>query len=238
MSFYKLDYSVDAAEIGVFPQARISPSCYQDGERAFVHVIVPLEGGIEEHILPPRFILENGAKIVDLLALVPNAGEFLALSPRAMDILQRFEVDLWQTYPAEVEKGGMIYPYHLVHFPWSRNRDYIDWEKSVFGHTTQFGQKLIRDVQFPNYEAFYAYRKLLFNKKERIGVEALFLKEETIEKDIFRLLFLSSGVYVSERLKDILQKEGITGCRFVPLEELGEGLNREAMIRQAALSKS
>lgn len=160
------------------------------------------------------------------------------MSPHAWDVVQQFEVDEWQAYSAEVTRGNTIHPYHLVHFPWSRNRDYIDWERSVFGHTTQFGQELIRAVQFPNYEAFYAYKKPLFKKKERIGVEALFLKEEAIDKDIFRLLFISSGVYVSERLKDSLQKEGVTGCRFIPLEELGEGLIREAMISQTVLNRS
>jgi hypothetical protein len=239
MPFYKLEYSVDAAVIGVFPQARISRSCYQDGERAFVHVNVPLEGKIEGDILPPRFILEKRAKVVDLLATgTRSLDEFLVLSPRAWGVLQQFEVDECQAYTAEVTRGDTIRTYHLVHFPWSRNRDYINWERSVFGHTTQFGQDLIQILQFPNYDAFYAYKKPLFKKKERIGVEALFLREEAIDKDIFRLLFIRSGVYVSERLKDALQKEGITGCRFVPLEDLSEGLTREAMIRQAALSKN
>lgn len=239
MAFYKLEHSVNVTEIGVYPQARISRSRYQGGGRGLLHVEVPLEGKIEGDILPPTFALEKRAKVVDLLAISTHSlDQFLVLSPRAWGVVQQFEVDEWQAYTAEVTRGNTIRTYHLVHFPWSRNRDYIDWERSVFGHTTSFGQELIREVQFPDYEAFCAYKKPLFKKHERMGVEALFLKEEAIEKDIFRLLFLSSGVYVSERLKDALQKEGITGCRFVPLEDLSERLRREAMIRQAALSKS
>jgi hypothetical protein len=39
---------------------------------------------------------------------------------------------------------------------------------------------------------------------------------------MFKFVFMPSGFYVSERLKNAIEKEGLVGIRFIPTEELGE----------------
>lgn len=227
MQYFKLEHSINPSEIGIFDQVQ---KFQVDPGTPHPFMYIPSEGELDPEAKFPLLYLEPRAKWTDFLHFVPSAGNFLLVSPKVLSLLQRFDMDVYQSYKVEVAREKEAYPYHLLRFPWSRNRDYIDWGKSVFGHTTQFGQDFIQEVQFANYDAFYAYKKPLFKKKERLGVEALFFKEEPIKKDVFRLLFISSGIYLSERIKDVFQEEGITGCRFVPLSDLAEGLTRTAMI--------
>ncbi|MFN0215130.1 MAG: imm11 family protein [Saprospiraceae bacterium] len=226
MTFYKLEHSVDPLEIGVFDQIqkfKVVPGSLEPN--AFMNI--DLEGELEPAKSFPQLFLEKRAKWTDFLHLVPGAGNFLLISPKVLSVMHRHEMDNYQTFEVEVVRGQETYVYYLLRFPWSRNRDYIDWERSVFGHTTYMWRELIAEMQFKNYEDYYAFNKPPFRKDGYVIVRKIFFREDVIEKDIFRLLFISSGVYVSESLKDALQKEGITGCRFVALGDLGERVTKE-----------
>lgn len=220
MTFFKLEHSVDPAEIGIFDQVqrfRVVPGSLEP--HAFMNI--PLEGELDLNKQFPQLFLEKKAKWTDFLHIVPGSGDFLLICPRVLSLMQEHEMDVYQSHEVEVVRGKESYLYHLLRFPWSRNRDYIDWEKSVFAHTTQFGAEIIEELKFSDYEGFYAFKRPLFKKKEALYVQQLFLMEAAIEKDMFRLLFISSGVYVSERLTNAMQDAGITGCRFTPLADLG-----------------
>ena len=223
MTFYKLRHSVDAAEIGVYPQARIDHSSYP----GFVNIEVPLEGKIEGELSPPTLRLEKQAKMTDLLSITPLSYEYLALSPRAFDLIRRFETDEFQACSAHITNGKANFQYHLVHFPSTRNRDYVDWGKSVFGHTTYMQRELITEMKFQGYEEFIDFKRSLYKKEEDIILRKLALNDGSEMKDIFRLLFISGGVYVSDNLKNALQAEGITGCSFAPTSELCERTTKE-----------
>ena len=237
MAYFKLESSVDRNEIGAYPQLKLSHASYQDGERSFAHIEVPLEGRIEGDMLIPRFLLEKQANLLDFMQITPKSSDYFALSNSAYDFLQRFEIDECQTYKAEAERDGSLSPFHLVHFVWHRNREYIDWAKSTFVHTTQFGAEIIKELQFPDYESFYAYKKPLVKLKQSLYVRQLFLNEMMIDKDVFRLLFVSSGIFVSQRLKDAMQYAGLIGVRFRALDDLGLLTSAEQKQHMAASSK-
>lgn len=226
MRFFKVEHSINPSEVGIFDQVQrfyVSPHTFEP--HAFMDI--PLEGKLDPKKKFPQLFLEKEAKWTDFLHIVPGAGNFLLVSPRTFSLILKHEVDVYQSYEVNVTREKEIYPYHLLRFVWPRDREYFDWDKSVFGHTTYMWREIIAEMHFKDYEEFYAFKKTLFQKKEHLVVRKLFLQEDTIKKDIFRLLFTSSGVYVSERLKDALQSEDITGCRFVPLEDLGERVTKE-----------
>lgn len=226
MPFYKLEHSTSIPEIGLYPQAQLEMSRKVYDEKALFHLDIPSEGRIQP-FSPARFILEKGAKMIDYLAIVPKGGDLKMLSPRLYELLQLFQIDEFQSFPTELVNKGSHYPYHLIHLVCFRNRDYIDWEQTVFGHTTNMWRELIAELQFQDYDAFTSFRRAAFSNNEHLIVRKLVLREDVIDKDLFRLLFVSTGFYVSQRLKDALQAENISGCKFTPLADLGELVLRE-----------
>jgi hypothetical protein len=226
MRFFKLEDSVDAAEIGIHSQVqKVKPN--NDPALAQRLGNIPLEGPIEHGRRFPDLLLAPRAKWTDFLNLVPGSGDFRLVSPRTLDIMREHKMDDYQSYELSVSRGTKTQPYHLLRFVHSRNSDYVDWQKSVFGHTTKMWRELIAEIQFNDYDSFLKFMKESYYRDEHLIVRKLFLRDSEIKVDSFRLFLISTGVYVSERLKDAFQKEGITGRRFVPLEDLGERVLKE-----------
>lgn len=221
MQYYKLEHSTNPEEIGIFDQVQsfMQPYDYW-GPKSFVHI--PLEGEIKSEVIFPKFIMEAHAKKTDLLTIVPLSGNLLVISPKMFDLMKEFGMDAYQSYIIEVIQGSESLQYHVIYFIKPRDKDYVNWESTVLSHTTQFGQNLIKEIQFSDYESFHTFKKSLTAKKEALRVRKLMLKTELIEKGIFRLLFISKGIYISEALKKMLQGNGITGCRYIALKDLNE----------------
>ena len=99
--------------------------------------------------------------------------------------------------------------------------------------------EIIKDnIKFDTHEEFQGARKELeiINKNkawnEKIGYKAkkVVFNTQNIEDDIFRImdgLNNTMGYYVSERLKNEIEKNGFTGFRFIPLDEINTGYDIE-----------
>ncbi len=59
--------------------------------------------------------------------------KFLVFSPKAIEALQKLDLDAHQAYPIKVVHQGEELSYFALHFSFGRQKEFIDWEKSEFG---------------------------------------------------------------------------------------------------------
>lgn len=223
MTFFKLANSNMAPEIGASPQVATSERTTNgNGDWRW---ILPADGPIA--VLPqfPRFFLEKRAKPTDLLSSSPTSG-YEMISATFYAFMQKFIMDEHQAYPIEVIRYGNKsekYDYFLMRFCHSQSGGFVDWERSVWAHVVGvMSDDIIQEIKFASIEECLDFKRSVFDKNERIDPHQFFLKTEAIDLDIFCLRALggAAGVYVSERLKNAIEAEKITGCQFVPSENV------------------
>jgi hypothetical protein len=128
-----------------------------------------------------------------------------------------------QAFPVTVRQAEEERAYFLLYFTKNSAAEFVDWEHTEVMHTTDFAVQVIKmGLKFSSYEEFRSLKNALFFKKENLYVRVLKISKAAEGTDMFRLIFMPSGFYVSERLKDAIEKEGLVGIRFTPTEELGE----------------
>lgn len=231
MNFYKIALSLDPKIIGIYDQVQ---TFVQNPESREGHPFqsIPLEGKLDPDKKFPVLLLEKEAKWTDLLTVVPGAGSFLLISSRFYSLLSQFELADYQAFAVTVKQGKEERAYFLLYFEKNSAAEFVDWEHTEVMHTTQFATKVIKmGLKFNSYEEFKALKIALFHKDESLYVRALKISKAAEGTDMFRFIFVPSGFYVSERLKDAIEKEGLVGIRFIPTEELGELTPEEKKIK-------
>jgi|GEM_PF-2647432 len=220
MRFYKFEHSTDFKEIGVFDQIQ---SVLQPYDRWGSNSVsqIPLEGLIDFDLQIPKLQLASSALLTDFMHSVPTSRNLMLISPKFKKVLEGEKLDEHSFFETEV-KANVDYKYYFLHFPYSKTEQFVNWEKSIFAHTTNLGKYFIKEIQFDDYFHFMDFKKSLFEKNEELKTRKLFLLDEFITVDMFRLLWTCTGTYISEKLKLKLETHSITGWTTTPVEELSE----------------
>jgi hypothetical protein len=222
MKFFRLALSLDPKVIGIYDQVQ---KFVQSPETREGHPFqsIPLEGKLDPNKKFPVLLLEKAAKWTDLLEQVPGSGRLLLISSRFYMLLSQFNLDDYQAFPVTVRQGEEERAYFLLYFTKNCAAEFVDWEHTEVMHTTDFAAQVIKmGLKFSSYEEFLARKMELLHNKENLYVRVLKIAKAAEGTDMFKFVFMPSGFYVSERLKDAIQKEGLVGIRFTPTEELGE----------------
>ena len=110
--------------------------------------------------------------------------------------------------------------YYYLHIPLPGVTDYVDYKKSTFTETTILGvdKSIVNDVDVNSKEEIRAkeiekQKDLLYSIQTK---DIVFSKKIDPKTDIFILLDRPSGYdyFVSERLKNRLEQENVTGIVF------------------------
>jgi hypothetical protein len=209
---FKFSDSANSKEIGYHPQLRgtwTGPTDYW-APNSFANT--PVEGRIDFNIIFPKFDLENKAKLTDRVSTGSLTGDYFIVSERLLDLLEGFKMDEYQYFPIDINTPSISVRYMIIYFPFPRDNNFINWEESIFDRELPTGDKI--HERFAN-----AQKYLLAKDGHQLKDNNLIINYEEISSvDIFRFKWYKLGFYVSERLKNAIDHNGITGVRFEEAE--------------------
>jgi len=213
--YYKLTDAIK--NVGVYPQVTgMNPEFdWQAFEKANREFNPLLNNSVPAPITLP---MRPGAKVTDALSVVNPSWPFLAVNERLLHFLQSVQADPLRVMPTTAVKKGVPYPYLLVAID-TRRPEYVDYQKSSFTiRDMEDIDSVPEEILIVNAQE---YNSLLrqYGYSKYIQATKLVLKENVIQHDIFRLPHYATSRYlVSEKFREGIEREKITGLRFDPIE--------------------
>ncbi|MBK8921797.1 MAG: hypothetical protein IPM81_09830 [Saprospirales bacterium] len=196
---------------------------------------IPSEGELK--VLPKVdcFELKYHAKVTDLISAIQlSASSVMLISERFYNLLMNFNCMRSVVFESKVMHRQKSHPFRFLYFP-EYHEHFIDFKKSRFylGNATGSWYYNINIERFEEYKKEQGKReqqndiarKKVGEKMEFITLLELYLDESKIDMDLFRLLGPMLAFIVSQRLKDAIESQGLTGMKFTP----AQGFKRHVM---------
>ena len=184
---------------------------------------LPFEGKIDFDFDLPIPKLENKAKLTPYLNVQFIDSRFLVLENNFITFLKKFNFDEIQTWAIEIkQKNQTYYNYSLFYVPKTYHREVIIYEDSEFEIFDYSNNKSIRvEKKISDYESFLKIRNSIGEENKYLKYTKLVLRLSHLDKDFFRLINCPfSGYFVSERLKEAIEREGFQSMRFEEIENI------------------
>lgn len=143
-------------------------------------------------------------------------GRGFVVSEKAKDILERFRLPEHRFYalpPYTLEATGAVFQYYYLHILRKYNYEFIDFASSSFVKTDFFGDNP-QELPIGSAAEWQTIREGLDELEEQVTEENLVMSDvfRALDPDLFYIHhFLAGCCIISERLKDALVSEGITG---------------------------
>lgn len=158
----------------------------------------------------------NRAKPLDIISSGPVTGGGIIISDKLLEVIKQFKLPKeLQIFDANAIHKGINYHYNYFYIYDTRENEIFNFEDNLF-LTTKFG--------FPKSDYYKINYKELKTRSlenyEQITPKEILLNYENIKSDIFALDLTKSGYYVSENLKEAIEKSDCQGIEFIPIEEL------------------
>lgn len=204
--------SVNLKEIGKFPQ--VQSGIFKSTWNAPNSLLV---GGPKKINNPdievPELAMHRKAKSTDLLST--SFIDFkLTISDRLKKLIEAKNYDGIQFFPTILYKGdGTQEKYWILH-PFGFRNDYINFSSStikcVQGIETSY-------MKVENMAQFNLLTENQIKERKMHIIDTVSLYEAKIKEDFFLLEWVSGGIgyYVSEALKNEIEKAGCTGMQFI-----------------------
>jgi hypothetical protein len=182
---------------------------------------LPFEGKINFDFKLPIPHLENKAKLTSYLKVMFIDSRFLVLENDFIYFLRQFNFDEIQTWSIEIkQKNKTYYNYSLFYVPKTYHREVIIYKDSqfeIFDYSNN--QTLMVEEKISDYDSFLKLRNSIGEDNKMLKYVSLVLKLSNLKKDFFRLINCPfSGDFVSERLKEAIEKEGFQSMRFEEID--------------------
>lgn len=212
MRFYTLEYKSDAEIIGkTFPQSQ-----------EFVSLI-PVDhpnhlwsvwGKLPDNIYIPDSILHKKAKVTDLISSSPIS--YPIISEKLMRILEKYRNSGLKFLPTHLIVKGEKINYWLMN-AYKFDYQYIDFTETII-NKIGIGFVKIETLKINSAKELELSIKEIvsLNKVESVWIDKLVLKDNIPDEMIFIDRFKGSNYYVSESLKEEIEKANCTGIDFVP----------------------
>jgi len=227
MALYRLNYATDSKVIGINDQIKTHGRYDRFGPNSYIRI--PIDGPIDFDIQFPVFIMEKKAKKIDLLNCVPLGGNFLVISPKALDLFKKFKLDHYQSFPIKVSHKQEEYSYHAFYLTSGRQREYIDWGKSEFAVVDKRGFYFdiekgktiwpeLEILKFNSFEEYVIKLRKLRDTGQTVRHRIVKLSD-SIHHDFSTFRGPLIGYYCSERFKNAIFENGLTGFDFKPIDD-------------------
>ena len=230
-NFFRVKFALAAKDVGkVFQQIQeyeyVESSDYNN---PYYFKNVEFDNGKINHDVDfPYFVLHNNAKLSDFVSTTGFSPHYCIISCKFLNLLKNFKIDDYQTFEIKIKTKNGFHDYFLFYmYAPEREAEFINWEETTF-RIKPYMREYETDqiIKFESRQDYTKLRMELFNEKpkqvQEIELTKLKLKEESIDKDMFRFGGVSLAFFVSEALKEEIEKQGITGIRFKEADGLRE----------------
>lgn len=231
MKYFAIESSLDEKLMGKIPQVKeFIHHCYVDSEPKFIDKFIFEK--IEIQPVLSNVVLYANAKRTDFIDTYGHIG-FLSgclISNKFKNILDQFNCYGFQFFETHIiqnnQKIDNYWQSNKYDFPYQ----YIDFRKTIVSIKDSITRKIIfESIEINNLEDFHKKtHSLEFPKSISISNISF---NKYMNLDFFAFRFLENGGHkgiISERLKNELEKNEISGIEFRPIElSLNEWLKRD-----------
>ena len=214
LNYYNISHITDAKKVGAYEQIK-------GLSKPLTKEIVDGFGSLQLHRrefpepLPDftKFVLAEEAVLTDVVSFkyLSMAAGFLC-SDKCRDVLTRFEVGDSRFYESKILDYSSEHKYQFCHV--IESSDYIDFSDSLFGKTTLLGRSKGDPLKVYSKEEYHNTNFHI--QQNEPGMKLAQLEIALLrEIDLIRLPG-SPLLFVSEKLKEELEREGVSGIKFTP----------------------
>ena len=221
MKYYIFHGSIDNKVVGKYPQSE-EVKVYGN-----LHEL-PLNQPIkEDKLIMQEPILLKKAKLtsyLDITAILRN--RYMVINDNLMNFLAKFAISEYTKWPIKIHQAdNVISNYKLFHISYPSDEMIVDYKNSEFlvGKLGDWRDPSIRKpVKVDSYAGYLNLRNELRNRSDNseIRCNKLIIDFTKTDFDLLRLANVPFGAryYISEKLKDAIEKEGFTGFDFKEIE--------------------
>lgn len=165
--------------------------------------------------------LSGGSKLTDFLS---NSFQTIIISPQAKMIMEKFNLCPHRFYPMSVYARRKKIDYFWLKLV-SDYSDYVDYKKSTFVEYNIGSEKIFNYVSVISKEDLLQKRKIVKDKTGDIlqtiwGENIVMNNSFDNDLDFFIISTIDSSTYISNRLKNAVESNGLTGWEFIPANNL------------------
>ncbi len=219
MKYYKLENSLEVSVIGKYPQSKESKNT------ADINTVVNFgwEGPITSLPVLPEPILQDKARDTTFINIHMNSLLYLTVKNFFLEFLSDFHIGEYQYWNIKVEhKKKILNNYSLFHLSYPSQERYVDYKNSEFyiGKLTDW-QYRSDDISILNHKNYLSTKEVLINNNLYPKCNSIVFDLSNVKEDMFRLIDTpGDGYYVSERLRNGIERNNYTGMAFKEIEEV------------------
>jgi hypothetical protein len=211
MRYYKMKNST-AKETGrVYPQVNCLTQFY-------AHQLSPWE--FPSFVPKLDFELRKAAKLTDILSTAAINGDGLIMSDKAKAVFSKFNLIKNKFFNANIIilKTNQTVPYNYFHPSEPELSKVIDYKKSKFSETEYTFKK--NSIEITSYNHYLDMQAKDEEAKFGVVLDEIYVTEE-FDKTLDLFTFLPfCDTFISDRLRDELLAEGISGLVFEQAPEV------------------
>ncbi len=222
--YYKLTHTLDPKVIGVkdgMAQVELIKKYFKDQSNYdnYINYFLDFnEGGPKNLVKFPPFDvkfehlqLKRNAKLTDFLCFAPAVSHNFLINKKVYDVLRNFNLPSHKLYPAALSIDGVSNAEFSFWYCPSFDFDVIDFQKSKFSTgNDRLGNR--REIQVNSEEDLKKVTSSI--NRDKIVLKNTF----NHNLDLIDLLIYDTFI-ISEKLKDALIKEQLSGVEYHPLDE-------------------
>lgn len=216
MKFYSISESREINVIGFYPQTSLAKSYNPTSENSHRNV-----KPYNFSTFTPDYGLELNEQAIptDIIDRGP-VGFGLIVNEKIKELLKDFELPEHKFYPINISYKNKGLKYYWFHFIADIEK-YIDKSKSTIKLFHKFKFNIIQEEIYINTIKgnLYDYEDSL-PREHAIRINKIVMNSDTPVFDIFDISILGRITLISEKLKDKLYKEGITGSNIMAYDKL------------------
>ena len=206
MKYYRIENDVESKAVGrKYPQLECNTLGY-------AHAIPDFGPSKIKYNL--SFNLVKGTKLTDALSTTAISASGFIISKRLRTLLESYKLERHEFIPVEIIDGKQTHNYYFLHFYGLDMVHCLDYQQSEF-HIIKWGFQDLGTKKFDSYESYQNYMKEFNEEYSLIAhLDCVVLKEEFNDLDVFSFPYFGNEVFISERLKQCLEDNHITGFSF------------------------
>lgn len=182
---------------------------------------IPQEGRIDFNFVMPEPFMEVKAKQTTYLYAMILPSQFFIFKDYFITFLKNFNLDENQDWSIKVHhKNQIITDYKMFYLNNELQDKIVDFKNSTFKYMNNL--ELVGFKKFNNStELVTDLKKEIFNQK-MLYCDELVLDFSKIKFDMIRLskVPLINGIFISDKLKNEIEKQSFTGFSFQDIEEI------------------